>query len=443
MRHSLHISTLSNGTRILFVNVPGSMTYYFSAVPNAGFNYAENKLFELPHLLEHLAFEGSKNYPQPGQLGYELEKIGGWSNAYTNSFIIRYFLLGSIKTYKRITELALEKYTQPLYDKSSIDEQKEVVERELTRRIDNDSILVRSLTYSRLFPDIVVYPKDRIASLKNISRSDILKFFKATHTQANTCFVVAGSLPAIRRNNILRTIEKSISVLQRGKRLNKVPKINTNELGKVKSLVGTDKNQMHINFAFIKPEYEDDTKYQAACSVAAAIYNRGEASRLFRKARSAGLTYDINSGISNDKDYSELYISDKTDPHLAVKLFELCMDELIDMKSGNISDEELIRAKGYKAGAFDTDFETARDIADWYGPMFIEQEKLDSPSEYAKAIRQVTKEDVVGVLNKFIKKDNWILSLVGPSAKKYEAKFKDVIKSKLNNKIASTIRAGI
>lgn len=430
MKHFLHPVKLKNGVRILFVNVPGSMTYYFTTTTNAGFYYSQNDKYELPHLLEHLAFEGTKNYPKPGDLGYELEKIGGWSNAFTNNYIIRYFLIGSIKNYKRITDLALEKYTKPLFEQSSIDEQKEVVERELARKIDSDQVLLNCLTFSRLFPGTITFPMDRIKTLKNISQSDIKNYYKSTHTQNNSDFIIAGSLPTYRRKYIAKMIEKSSIDLNNGKRLHKMPKLSINELAKVKSLEGNDKNQLHFSLAFIKPDYELDLKYQAACSIASTIYNRGEGSRLFRKARSAGLTYDINSGISNDSDYSELYIVDKTDPHLATKLLELCLDELIDLKSGNISSEELERAKGYKAGGFDTDFETARDLTDWYGPSFIENEPLNSPDQYAKALREVSKEDVIAVLNKFIKKDNWIVSIVGPDASKYEKDFNNLIKIK-------------
>lgn len=423
MKHSLHTTTLKNGSAILFVNAPGSSSYYFNTITNAGFNYIDAAKHELPHLLEHLAFEGSKNYPKEGQMGYELECLGGWYNAATSDKNIRYYLVGSMNDYIKVTELALEQYTKPLFRQRNIDEQKKVVERELKRQIDDDGGKVRALTMTRLFPDKLFYPRERIHTLKNITKADIESYYQMTHTQANTFFVVAGDLTENKRKNILELIDKELSSLPIGKRLLKKPKLNLNNFSSIETLPSKLKEQMYFSLAFVKPDYNDAINFRAACTVASAIYNRGDGSRIFRKARSAGLAYGVNSGIYNSDEYSELYIIDRTDPHLAHKLFKLCINELVDIKNGNFTDEELSRAKGYMAGENDTEYETSRELADWYGPMFVDQEELYSPEQYAKAIRVVSKKNVVDALKRFVKNDNWLISLVGHDTKSYENKF--------------------
>lgn len=427
MKHSLSIKNLKSGSKILFVNAPGSRSYYFNTLCNGGFNYAKKDQYELPHLLEHLAFEGSRNYPEPGQMSYELEKLGGWNNAWTSEENIRYFLVGSVKDYQKLTELALEQYTQPLFEKKIIDEQREVVERELKRDIDDDGARVRSLTYTTLFPSKLSFAKDRIVTLANISQINIKNFYSKTHTQANTSFVVAGDLPPERQDTITDNIDSALSLLPIGKKLHKIPKLNNNYKTKIQILPSKLEGQMFFSIAFIKSKYDFDISYRAACKVASAIYNRGDGSRIFRKSRSAGLAYTVNSGISNNHDYSELFVIEKTDAHLSVKLFELCLSELIDIKQGNITDEELERAKGYMAGEYDTEYETSRQIADWYGPMFVDGEKLYSPADFAKQIRNVSKDDVVKVLNLFVNKCNWVISIVGKDSKKYKPEFKKII----------------
>ena len=219
MKHTLHQTKLNSGTRILFVNVPGSRSYYFNTICNAGYNYASYDKFELPHLLEHLAFEGSKKFPELGQMSYELERLGGWYNAYTDTADITYFLIGSIVDYRKITELGLEQYTSPLFRPKNIAEQKKVVEREFKRSIDNDDDRIRNLTMSRLFPDRPVFAQQRIDTLKGISKDDIESYYKATHTQANTVFVISGDLDSSKQKVITEMIAKSLSALPVGKRL--------------------------------------------------------------------------------------------------------------------------------------------------------------------------------------------------------------------------------
>lgn len=427
MKQNLHITKLNNGAEILFVNVAGSTSYYFNTIVNAGYNYAAKDKYELPHLLEHLAFEGSVNYPKTGQMAHQLEKLGGWSNAYTSEQNIRYFLVGSINDYKNITEIGLEQYVHPLFRQKNIDEQKKVVEREFKRGIDDDERRVRDLSYSRMFAEKLSFAKDRISTLKNITKSDIETYYKATHTQANTKFVISGDLDKTKRATIALLIEQSVASLPVGKHLNELHHFNEGSFQSIESLPSKLKGQMHFSLSFVKTKYDDSIGYRAACSVAMAIYNQGSSSRVFIKSREAGLAYTVTSGIYNGRDYSEAYVIEKTDPHLATRLFELCLAELVDISKGNFTAAELERAIGYQAGDCDTEYETSRDLADWYGPMFEDDETMYSPVEYSAAIRKIRKQDVVKVLTSFVKKDNWLVSLVGHGAESLKPSFEEII----------------
>ena len=431
MKHTLHTTKLNNGAEILFVNVPGSTSYYFNTIVNAGYNYATKDKYELPHLLEHLAFEGSANYPKSGQMAYQLEKLGGWYNAYTSEQNIRYFLVGSINDYKKITELGLEQYVRPLFRQKNIDEQKSVVEREFKRNIDDDGRRVCNLSYSRMFPDKPSFAKDRIATLKNITKPDIETYYKATHTQANTKYVISGDLNKARQATIVRLIEQTIASLPVGKSLYELHHFNEKSFRSIDSLSSKLKGQLHFSLSFAKTKYDESIGYRAACSVAFAIYNQGNSSRIFIKSREAGLAYTVTSDIYNGRDYSEAYVTEKTDPHLATRLFELCIKELVDITKGNFSPAELERAIGYQAGEYDTEYETSRDLADWYGPMFADDEAMYSPADFSAAIRKIRKQDVVKVLASFVKSDNWLVSLVGHGAETLKPSFEEIIKKYL------------
>ncbi len=99
-----------------------------------------------------------------------------------------------------------------------------MVEREFKRSIDNDDDRIRNLTMSRLFPDRPVFAQERIDTLKSISKNDIERYYKSTHTQANTVFVISGDLNSSKQKVITEMIAKSLGALPVGKRLLKVPK---------------------------------------------------------------------------------------------------------------------------------------------------------------------------------------------------------------------------
>ena len=230
-----------------------------------------------------------RSYPKLGQMSYELERLGGWYNAYTDTTDITYFLVGSIVDYRKITELGLEQYTSPLFRPKNITEQKKVVEREFKRSIDNDDDRIRNLNMSRLFPDRPVFAQERIDTLKSISKNDIERYYKSTHTQANTVFVISGDLNSSKQKVITEIISKSLDALPVGKRLLNVPKPELKNLKSIQSLPSKLKGQLHFSVTFVRADYDPSIQFRAACYVASSIYNRGDSSRLFRKARNAGL----------------------------------------------------------------------------------------------------------------------------------------------------------
>lgn len=427
MNHTYSTSKSKAGTRTLFVSVPGSNSYCINIICNAGFNLAENKISEIPHLLEHMAFDSTKKYPNPNQLDYEIESIGAWSNATTEESIIRYSTVGSKSNYLKITELALEQYTQPIFSEKALEQQKNVIEIELNSRADDEEDMVRLLTYDRLFPQKVNKISDRIKSLKKINLQDVEDYYSKTHTQANTLIVISGDISNSEKAEISKKIESELSKLPNGELLDTTLKASSKHLASIKTKNTNITEHLYFNLAFIKPDYGNNIKYEAACTVADAIYNKGNGSRLFSKSRAAGLSYGINSGIYNNPNCSEFFIIDAAETNLATNLFKLCVAELLLLKDGDFTAQELERAKGYSAGEYDNDYETSRDLASWYGNAFIDNDPLYSPQEFAKAIREVTKDDVTAVLNKFISKDNWIISLVGPDSQKYEPEFAKII----------------
>jgi predicted Zn-dependent peptidase len=431
MKHTFSTTKSSVGTRILFVSVPSSNSYCIDIICNAGFNLPKNNIHEIPHLLEHMAFESTKKYPKPNQFDFEIETIGAWSNATTDESIVKYSTVGSKNNYLKITELALEQYVQPLFTDDSLKRQKEIIELELNSRAQDEEDIIRLLTYERLFPTKVNKISERVKSLKKIRLRDVNSYHAITHTQSNTFVVIAGDISKADQAKISKLVETSLSKLPKAKKLDTKLGASSEQLGTIVAKKNNATNRIYFNLAFIKPTYENNIKYEAACVVADTIYNKGSGSRIFTKSRKAGLAYSVNSGIYNSPNCSELFIIEQSDSATATKLFKLCLSELVAIKAGEFTEQELVRAKGYAAGEYDTDYETSRDLASWYGNAFIDNDPIYSPQEFAKAIREVKKEDVIAVLKKFIKKDNWIISILGPNSKRHENDFNSIIKSLL------------
>ncbi|MDP4038733.1 MAG: pitrilysin family protein [bacterium] len=423
MKHTLHKINLKSGAKLLAINVPNAATIDFRIYTRAGYRFTETNIFELPHLMEHLAFEGNKTYPDSLKFAFEIEKNGAYTNAYTNASFICYHFITRKKELKDITDLALIQLTEPLFKEKSINHEKETIINELSRNLANDS---RRLFY---FHDQVIVPsfcipwEERINIVKKIKRKDILDYYSKTHVPKNLFFVIAGDLSPRDIDWLEKTIEKKLKGKDQGK-LNKFRKPDLSDYRRSLDIYKSHaKEQTRFVLSFINEHF--DLNSWAAISILRNIYAGGFSSRIFQKARKAGLSYGPQASFSLARDYSFFSIDDETSLPKVKDLFELMVKELVDVSNGNFTNQELERAKGYSAGKFEKGFQLASDFADWYGTDITMDYPLDSPANYISRFLAIKKKDVVGVAERYITKNNWVLTLMGENLEK--EKFRKVL----------------
>jgi predicted Zn-dependent peptidase len=351
-----------------------------------------------------------------------METLGISSNARTGTDIIRYYMWGSIGNYQPILEFLLEQLVHPLFGQKQIGEQKEVVRQELSRLIDDDPEKLTNQFMTLLYPDRPQFAQDRIDTLANVTRSDIVDYYTATHTCKNTWFVIAGDMSSMRADNIIKILNEYLVDYREGKKLQYRNAIYPKFAGQLISLNSPSETNQHFDVAFISQPHKAPWQQAAAMRIVSCLYNYGSGSRIFQKARSQGLSYDVRSGFSLDKNiFSEFYIIDQTSPKELLKLIELCLRELRNIVDGKFSSAELKRAKGMLYGDYSTGYETPYELADWYGPEFVDDDKLMSPQQYAYMIADTTKKQIVDTAKEFIRSDNWAVSLVGKNADKHRS----------------------
>ena len=82
MTHTVHVERIKGITDILIIDLPGARSAYVTFNLYSGFRQAiseDRRLYHVPHLLEHMVFDGSQAYPSVEQLGAELSEGGAIS----------------------------------------------------------------------------------------------------------------------------------------------------------------------------------------------------------------------------------------------------------------------------------------------------------------------------------------------------------------------------
>jgi len=408
MKHQTYEQTLKAGGRLAVIHVPGAPIFQIETFVNSGNRYAPVGKYELPHLLEHLAFEGSKRFPDPQVLRYELEKFGILSNAFTSIYMNGYVMYGAMEYWKYIIDLGFEWLLDPIFSEQSIKEQKEVVKNELMGKKTNAESWSSLKTYQLLKNGLIPDYADRIESIKAISREDILSYHAKYYQPKNLLHIVTGDLPKAKVDAIASLIESKLDDLKPGM-LHKneviIPETPKNILVPVDY---PNADSVRFNLNFFQPGYDVALyeKYSIPLRIFETMLNEGDYSRIFSKSRSLGLSYTVGSGYSTGKECMEMEFWDKTQPQHLEPLIKLILDEMQAVASGDFTDQELERAIGYQVGRHATRFQTAMSYTSWYEDVYIEDMPLITPEIFLKQLKAVDRQAVIEAAKYLFSKSN-------------------------------------
>ena len=91
MKHSVEEIKLKNGAMGLLIDVPGASVMATRVQFRAGMQYVKNHdIYELPHLVEHLAFGSNAKYKDEQAFEAEFTKNGAYHNAWTSDVSVCY-----------------------------------------------------------------------------------------------------------------------------------------------------------------------------------------------------------------------------------------------------------------------------------------------------------------------------------------------------------------
>ncbi len=411
MKHNVEKINLEGGSKLLLVNTPGASGFLFSTFVRGGTKYAPQNKFEIAHLLEHLAFNGTKMLPSKMAFAYEVEKDGAYTNATTSDNTINYIYESSIKEYRRIVDIACSQLSSPIFKQQDLESEKEVIKSELSRKLTTDrSRCGYNGVYLKLAKHSLPIP-ERIETLQNISLQDVKSYHKKYHVLKNIAIIVAGDFSANSKKDLLDRLNNNLASIAIGEETLYKKTIDLSAVKTISVQKPKFDGQTNMSFDLLQPKY--DMSVDAAMRVLRIMYGVGEFSRLHDKARSAGLSYGVSVGYSLDKEVSTFGFSDQTEDTKAFALYELCLRELSDILKGNFTKKEFERAVGFIRGRFERNYDRAEELGYYYEGMFIDDDDLVGPDEFVKRINKLKPSDITDLNKTFVQKGSWILSLVG------------------------------
>lgn len=362
----------------------------------------------IAHALEHMHFQGTKNFPTSQEVSGYIEEVGGTVNAWTWKEMTFHWLKVPAFYSERAVHLLSEQLKESIIPKEKIPIEMKNIVQEIRRKNDNPRDLIWVIS------DEFIYQGHPLAkatlgfeeSVIAFTRDDFLRFKGRYYDPSNYVFITVGKI----------TQEEALNLFN--KYFSEKPSVNPNiyspqKLKEAKNhwfVKNKDIEQLHLFISTVTGKaQEKDALY---LDFFEDMISGGMSFPLFQEVRDKlGLCYEIWAYNTKWSDLGKFDIYIGTDP----KRYKEAIDAALGVIENHKADENLLeKVKNLKIGKITLLYE---DTA-----MIINQAAQDiaftgEPKDYnqiIKEIEEVNIDNIKGGVEKYLKPDSIFFTLIAP-----------------------------
>ena len=401
----LKITELENGLRIVTQNMPGLETVSMGIWNAVGGRDEVEENNGVAHLLEHMAFKGTKT-KNALQIAETIENVGGDINAYTSKEITAYYVKLLADDLHYGVDILTDILQNSTFDEDELNRERGVIIQEIGMYLDTPDDMIFDYWQEKAFPNQPmgrsILGKSEI--IKNISREEV-KGFMANHYNPKKMIISAAG--KINHDEFVGMIKKSCINLPLG---------NSNDREKANYLSGEYREekkleQVHLLLGFEGIDYHHDDYYSLL--VFSSLLGGGMSSRLFQEIREKrGLVYGISSFSSAYTDTGMFGIYCGTGENQIQELIPVLCNELNTAPS-SISAKEISRGKAQLKASLMMGRESAFRRCESAARQLLVFNRVIDPSETLEQINAVSKESVEKIAKQIVS-GSMTISSIGP-----------------------------
>ncbi len=402
---------LDNGLRVLiyedhFAPVVSTQIHY-----RIGSYYEPKGLTGISHVLEHMAFKGTKKY---GSREYNriIEEAGGYENGYTSVDRTVYYANLRSDRYELELELEAERMQNLLISEEEFIPEKAVVMEERRLR-ENDPI--SSLMEQLDLMSYTLHPYRNpiigfMSDLERISRDNVYDWYRKNYNPANAVIVLAGD---VEPDRAIRLVKKHFGKIK-GTPLDDIVFNEPAQRGERRFMLRRPVNQptLAVYYHTVASDHED----MYALDVISIILSSGYSARFEQGlVRDRGIASAISTYHQNLKyggGFSILALPQK-DIDLTL-LEEKIYEEIENLKNIMVSEEELTKAKTKALAQAVYRRDSPERIGAYIGQLEIAGHGWENINEYPIRIQKVSREEIIEVANKYFTADNRTVGYLVP-----------------------------
>lgn len=380
-------SRLPNGLRVVSHEMPHLGTVALGVWVASGARHEAETEHGISHLLEHMAFKGTKRR-SARDIAEEIEQVGGDLNAATSLDTTCYYARVLKDDVGVALDILADIIQNPLYSADELEREREVILQEIASTKDSPDDTVYDLFQDAAFPGqalgrpILGTPE----SVTGFSAGDLRAFLGSRYRAGSMVLSAAGN---ISHDALLKRAEELFGGLPAGET---PAAVHAKYVGgqRVSSRVF---EQAHVVLGHRGLSYRDPSFY--AAQVFSGLLGGGMSSRLFQEVREKrGLCYSIYSSAWGLGDTGLLSVHASTGPETLQELIDVVRQELSRSVSEKPDEREIQRAKAQLKTGLLMSLESSVSRAEQMARQLLAFGRLLTAEELIAKVDAVTAENV-------------------------------------------------
>ncbi len=408
---------LPNGLTILVREDRSAPVVSVQAWVNTGSIHEGNHLGAgMSHLLEHMLFKGTTTRTT-NSIARAVQDEGGYINAYTSFDRTVYWIdVPSTGVNVALEILADATMNSTLPPEEFVKEQ-EVIRREFAMLADDpDRVNSQQLFATAYRTHPYRHPIiGHLALFNQLTRDEVMAYYKARYTPNNIFFVVAGDVSADAVVAKLGTLFAPCEARPQPPVL--VPEEPPQSGRREAALELATELSRTVAAWHVPAVTHPDVP---ALEVLATALGDGRSARLYRRVRETGFAHGA-SAWSYVPGHPGLFGLDlTTDPDKRVKALEVSFEVIAEVVQGGLDVAEIAKAKKIILANQLHGLSTMRGQASDLGANWMLTGNLNFTRDFLNAIARVTNEDIIRVARRYLHEQNLTITSVNPPGTKAE-----------------------
>lgn len=405
---------LDNGQTVVVQEVKNNPIVTIDTWIKTGSIDEEDSNNGVAHFLEHLFFKGTKTH-EPGEFDKILETKGAITNAATSKDFTHYYITIPSKDFDLAMDLHGDMILHPLIPRKEMEKERKVVLEEISKDLNSPTKIMQDNLNSMLYTTHPYKRKviGRSDVIETITRDQVLSFYNKNYSPSNMVTVIIGDVDA--NHAIEKTKEAFNAEYKKQTKTIYTKEAPLTKQQKKVEYLDTESGYMVIGFR--GTPIDDKDSY--ALDVLATILGDGRSSVLNQVLKEKKrIAFSVDAGNSTFRDDGIFYISANYEPTKCKIVQDTIFNEIEKIQKNGVTDDQLKLAKNIIERSTYYSRESITNIATEIGYTMALTNDIKFYDTYLDNIKNVSKEDVKKVAEKYIGINRSAVSIVLPKSAK-------------------------